>query len=230
MSSYLPAIVLILFVLGVAGFSTLVKARRSKRVSNLMQSMGASLGLTYASRGDMKTVDATLTKRGTMLDVLSGIYQGRPVRIFTYQVLISEGKSVDWDYMTAFEMVSNAALPDLVLHSNEVLNEAVSVRPLFGEGYELIQLEGDFNKYFQLYVKIGSQIDALQIFAPDTMALLIDQYSKFAIEFIGNHFYLYPGKLLENEAEFNQALQLVDHLYAHVLPTLEEMRSGTPVS
>ncbi len=52
-------------------------------------------------------------------------------------------------------------------------------------------LEGDFNNYFTLFCPKEYERDALYIFTPDLMALLIDYGSKFDIEVVDNQLYLY---------------------------------------
>lgn len=48
-----------------------------------------------------------------------------------------------------------------------------------------LELEGDFNSYFNLYVPEGEQIDALTILTPDVMQVLIDGGRPYDIELDG---------------------------------------------
>jgi hypothetical protein len=57
-------------------------------------------------------------------------------------------------------------------------------------------LEGDFNTHFALYVPSGYERDALYIFTPDLMALLIDETGDCDVEIRGDQLVIYyPGGL-----------------------------------
>lgn len=60
----------------------------------------------------------------------------------------------------------------------------------FSKDQEL-RLEGDFNKHFTLYCPRGYEPDALYIFTPDLMALLIDQSSAFDVEIVDDWMFVY---------------------------------------
>ena len=57
--------------------------------------------------------------------------------------------------------------------------------------FQQFALEGDFGKHFRLYAPDGYERDALYIFTPDLMAVLIDEAAAFDIEFVGNDIYFY---------------------------------------
>lgn len=54
-----------------------------------------------------------------------------------------------------------------------------------------ISLEGDFDKYFDVYVPTNYERTALTILTPDVMAILIDKYTDIGIEIIDNKLYLF---------------------------------------
>lgn len=60
-----------------------------------------------------------------------------------------------------------------------------------------LQLEGDFNEHFTLYCPPGRERDALQIFTPDVMALLIDHGSTWDVEIIDDNLFVYSTRTLE---------------------------------
>jgi len=53
-----------------------------------------------------------------------------------------------------------------------------------------IQLEGDFNSYFELWIAPGSQIDALSIFTPDIMEKFRFYHTPFDAVFDGEEIYI----------------------------------------
>ena len=59
---------------------------------------------------------------------------------------------------------------------------------------QVLHLEGDFDRYFTLYCPADYEQDALYIFTPDLMALLIDNVAPFAVELIDKWMLIYaPG-------------------------------------
>ena len=63
--------------------------------------------------------------------------------------------------------------------------------PVFLDKEQILSLEGNFDKYFTLYAPKEYERDALYIFTPDVMALLIDMANKFDIEVVDDRLYIY---------------------------------------
>jgi hypothetical protein len=167
---------------------------------------------------------------GEIFDVISGTHNNVAVAAFTYRVLTG-GKNRYWSYMTVLETPIQTSLPDISLQPNELdldaaANMAVSRSTLFGN-YEKIQLEGDFDKYFMLYVAKGANIEALELFTPDIMADMIDNYRSYGLEFSNDTLYLYPMKLITDDDSFMQALALLERLATNLKPTLDAMSAST---
>ncbi len=60
-----------------------------------------------------------------------------------------------------------------------------------------MQLEGDFNDYFTLYVPQGYAQDALYVFTPDVMQLMVDLGARFDAEIIDDDLYIFQPKHIE---------------------------------
>lgn len=56
---------------------------------------------------------------------------------------------------------------------------------------QILHLEGNFDEYFTLYAPREYEDDALYVFTPDVMAMLIDESSQFDAEVIDNEIYFY---------------------------------------
>lgn len=54
-----------------------------------------------------------------------------------------------------------------------------------------VSLEGNFGKYFKLFLPPNYQIDTLQIFTPDVMDVLMQYGANYSIELFGDNLYLY---------------------------------------
>lgn len=82
-------------------------------------------------------------------------------------------------------------LPHMVLDSKKDNYLGVTSMADDISGSQKLALEGNFNDYFTLFCPNEYERDALYIFTPDLMALLIDHGSKFDIEVVDNQLYLY---------------------------------------
>lgn len=66
--------------------------------------------------------------------------------------------------------------------------------PVSMKNNQTLQLEGDFNKYFTLYAPVEYERDALYVFTPDLMAVLIDHVSSFDVEVVDDQLFIYGRK------------------------------------
>lgn len=109
-----------------------------------------------------------------------------------------------WGYC---KVVLGRNLPHMVLDSkkNNIFNK-ISNLPLAISGNVVLELEGDFNKYFSLHVPVGYERDALYVFTPDVMQALVDKGADYDIEIIDNSLMIYRQMNfnLESEAELRK--------------------------
>jgi len=82
-----------------------------------------------------------------------------------------------------------------------------------------VTLEGDFDQHFALYAPAGYERDALYLFTPDIMALLIDASGDLDVEVIGNRLTIYSPHLfdLRDAAVWERLEQLVSLLGAKAI-------------
>jgi hypothetical protein len=78
--------------------------------------------------------------------------------------------------------------PQVVLDSNKN-DKFLSSMMGFSEA-QRIQLEGDFNKYYDLFAPKGLQVNVLSLLAPNMMQILKDSAGLFDVEFYGNELVL----------------------------------------
>jgi hypothetical protein len=58
---------------------------------------------------------------------------------------------------------------------------------------QILSLEGDFDRYFTLYAPKQYERDALYVFTPDLMALLIDEAAPFDVEIVDDWMFVYSN-------------------------------------
>ncbi len=82
-----------------------------------------------------------------------------------------------------------------------------------------VSLEGDFDQHFALYAPAGYERDALYLFTPDVMALLIDETGDLDVEVIGDRLTIYSPHLfdLRNPVVWDRLEQIVRLLGAKAI-------------
>ncbi len=119
-------------------------------------------------------------------------------------------KNRDFELLIGWKATKNETMtplsPELFVASHKTLPNAVLMSRGSTDGSKVfdkmfvsykdpsaISLEGDFDKYFQLYVPRGEQTNALSLIAPDFMQSVIAFSNKLTIETSGNCFALFPA-------------------------------------
>jgi hypothetical protein len=82
-------------------------------------------------------------------------------------------------------------LPQFVLDSSKNDDGRYSNLPMPIAAGQQLSLEGDFDQHFVLHSPRGYERDALYIFTPDLMALLIDETGDFDVEIVDEWFFVY---------------------------------------
>jgi hypothetical protein len=124
---------------------------------------------------------------------------------YRYSITTGSGKNrhtrvYRWAYLV---VQLDRHLPQLVLdavqNDHRVLGIGASNLPATFSSAQRLGLEGDFDRYFRLYVPEGYERDALYVLTPDLMALLVDQAGTGAaldVEVVDDRIYFYaPGHL-----------------------------------
>ncbi len=77
---------------------------------------------------------------------------------------------------------------------------------------QVLSLEGDFDQHFTLYCPADYERDALYIFAPDLMSLLIDNTGGSHVEIIDEWFFLYAPKSFEGSSaeDYRRLLSIIE--------------------
>lgn len=120
---------------------------------------------------------------------------GRTLDYGNYRYTTGSGKNRqthNWGFM-ALEL--DRALPHMVLDAaaNNQLFGVTNLPQAFAKN-QVLRLEGDFNSHFTLYCPNAYERDALYIFTPDLMALLIDKAAPFDVEIVDKWLLVYSPK------------------------------------
>jgi hypothetical protein len=137
-----------------------------------------------------------------------------------YRYTTGSGKSRTTHTWGFLALALDRALPHMVLDSraNNGLFGATNLPATFDRD-QVLHLEGDFDKYFTLYSPQAYERDALYVFTPDLMALLIDEAAPFDVEVIDQWLFVYSKKPFDmtQPAVHQRLLRIVDTIGAKTL-------------
>jgi len=139
--------------------------------------------------------------------------EGRAVEIANYRYTTGSGKDRrvhNWGYLA---MRLDRRLPHMLLdaRANNGMFGLSNLPTSFSKN-QVLSLEGDFNKYFTLYCPKAYERDALYVFTPDLMALLIDNAAPFDVEIVDDWMLVYSAKPFASAdpAVYQRLFQIVD--------------------
>jgi hypothetical protein len=119
-----------------------------------------------------------------------------PSRFFdlgNYRYSTGSGKNRSthtWGFL-AFHL--DRRLPNMVLDSRANNGFFGTNLPATFSKDQILPLEGDFDRYFTLYAPQEYERDALYVFTPDLMALLIDEAAPFDVEIVDDWMFVYSS-------------------------------------
>jgi hypothetical protein len=157
----------------------------------------------------------------SLTDVISGTYL-TPFEVANYSYIVGSGKNqhkVDFGYiMVQFERNLPHMVLDSVKNNTNLLGFSISNLPVVLNKNQKLSLEGDFDSYFTLYAPKEYERDALCVFTPDLMALLIDESSNFDAEVIDDKLYFYSKQPfnMSSQTDLARVFKIIDTLSAKV--------------
>lgn len=206
---------------------------RVRREHSFLERFALLNGYTFNEDGVVNEAYGSLFRvpgQQRIRDLVSGVYNDHSLHIFLYQLTIGSGRTRRILATTVFEIELTTPIPPLLLlHKTSAFLGSDGLQQAFGTSNS-ISLEGNFNDHFTLYAFPGTQITALQIFSPDTMALLLDATHPFSVEFAGNHIYLYANGYVSDGSVIDKAFTLAKQLASHLNPVAERMNQFSPVT
>ncbi len=191
---------------------------RLKFEEAFLEEFAQSNGFNFTKTGSVDETYGTifrLSGEQATSDIITGVYRGNDLRLFLYQLTTGSGRNKTVRSDTVIELDLHGQLPNLLMVNRKSHLGQISLAGSFGTSNK-IGLEGDFNKYFTLYAPADTQIEALEVFSPDTMALMEDHSRHYTVEFAANRIYIYANGLITTSEEltglFALAKQLIDKI------------------
>jgi len=118
---------------------------------------------------------------------------GQKVTVFDYTCVVGSGKHKEYMARGLAALQLKGDYPHLYLDSKKNgKNHQYAAN-------QRVELEGDFAKYFDVYMPEGSQAGSLTVFAPDMMQTILDTGKLFDVEIQGNQ-----AVIISNELTFTR--------------------------
>jgi hypothetical protein len=159
---------------------------------------------------------------------------GRDIDMGNYRYVTRSGKNSttrSWGYL-AIRLDRN--LPHMLLdaRSNNGLFGMTNLPREFAKN-QTLSLEGDFNKHFTLYCPREYERDALYVFTPDLMSLLIDKAAPFDVEIVDDWLFVYSADPFESvdPQVYQRLFSIIDTVAAKTLSQTDryaDERIGNP--
>jgi hypothetical protein len=141
-------------------------------------------------------------------------YREKPIEVNMNNQIVSEGQLIE--YSISGLDVAQMFKPILVLKHHKISNVGLH------DGLEKLNLEGDFDKFFDVFIPKGSEVDALSVLTPDIMALMVDMGRDFNLEINGH------AVILSSEEDYVRANK-IDSMLAY-MNSLGHKLSAKPIT
>lgn len=178
-------------------------------------------------------LNGVIFNQGSNRNVAEAFKFSNGSEIGNYQYTTGSGKNKttqEWGYVLV-PLVRN--LPNMILDakSNNLMGR-LSNLPIALSKNAKLQLEGNFNNYFDLYVPEEYERDALYLFTPDVMAVLVDSGAAYDIEVIDNSLMIYRNLRfnLASEQELKQVFSIVNLIAGEIRDQSHSYKDDRTVS
>jgi hypothetical protein len=158
-----------------------------------LSQFAAANGMQYRSRSANPSYSGMIFTLGDSRSAFNRLTStsGRYFDLGDYQYSTGSGKSRTTHYWGYLALQLDRKLPNMVLDSKENNSLFGSDLPIAFRRDQILSLEGDFDKHFTLYCPQEYEQDALYVFTPDLMALLIDDAGSFDVEIVDDWMFIY---------------------------------------
>jgi hypothetical protein len=147
-----------------------------------------------------------------MSEIVTAQFNNVTCNLFSYKYVVGYGKYATTYNLTVGRAQLAKVLPHIILDGNKNDENFIRNTP----NLEHLKLEGDFDKYFSLYLTKGEEIDVLSIITPDVMQVLIDSEEKQDIEIAGSSLYFATAYEAREPIPLRSLFQSITVLYDQI--------------
>jgi hypothetical protein len=160
---------------------------------------------------------------------------GRFLDIGNFSYITGSGRNQSTHNWGFVALHLDRAMPNIVLDAKANNSLFGSNLPVSLDRKQILHLEGDFDQHFSLYCPQEYEQDALYIFTPDLMSLLIDEAAPFDVELVDQWMFVYSSKSFEltDPSVLQRLFTIADTVGAKTLSQTEhyaDERIGDPAA
>jgi hypothetical protein len=220
--SVFPALFIGLLAVAVVAIVRGVLKGRNWETWYRLETFAAANGMIFSPVDDNPQYPGAIFNQGDSRKALNHLRSAsdRYLDIGNYQYSTGSGKNRsthNWGFMA---LHLDRRLPNMVLDSkaNNGLFGGTNL-PAYFDKNQILSLEGNFNEYFTLYCPKQYERDALYVFTPDLMALLIDNAAPFDVEIVDDWMFVYSATPFPSAhpGVYQRLFQIVDTVGAKTL-------------
>jgi len=152
-----------------------------------------------------------------MRNIVSGKLAGHRLRIFEYQYSTGSGKNQKTYYYTIFEAHFSGHFPHLYLNNLDNSHSA-------GTPGHRLPLPNEFEQQFHLYGPEQYEIEALEIFAPNILELLLHMQFPYDVELVEQELLVFTRTRIHSRSQLEEKLAPAERLLHAIAPKLNRMR------
>lgn len=179
-------------VVWAASIGAKIQARRTVRLKRFAEANGATLSQNVMS----PNLAGMIFDNGHTRTLEESLAFDDGIELGNYYYVTGSGKNRTVHRFGFARVALTRNLPHMVLDATSN-NFFGSNLPDRFAGSQRMSLEGDFNKYFNVFAPNGYEKDALYVFTPDVMQVLVDQGKGFDIEIVGSELFIFRSAKLE---------------------------------
>lgn len=213
------------FIVGLGlpiGLVTWVYRKFTQLFENLFfQQFAKNHNLTYSKSENLHDSECALFNIGHspyFSNVFTGELHNVPLKLFNYIYTVGSGKHKQYKYFTVIRVTYNFKLPPVLLVvDNQYFG---GIKAQFKNSVK-IKTDVRLDNNFDLFTKEQYEIETLQIFTPEFISKMLENWPDCNLEFIGNKVYIYIPKYLKNKAKIEKLFLLGDFITDKLSKTLK---------
>ncbi|MDP3996851.1 MAG: hypothetical protein Q8P86_04140 [bacterium] len=185
-----------------------------------------SRGWTHKTYKNLNAEKALLFKEGhsgKVGHIVEGNYQNHSLQIFEYVYVTGSGKHKSDHYYTVFEVLFDGTFPHLYLN-NHTDSKHFGLTKRFFPPRPRLSLPSEFENKFHLYVPKEYEIEAYEVFSPDTLQFLIDFGWQHDLELVDGELLIFRQKHINSLSELEEELNLIQKFIDHLAPKLNRLK------
>lgn len=202
-----------------------------------LPAFAAANGLLYSPRDENPDYPGTMFVVGeerTAIDHLRST-EGRYFDLGSYRLITGAGRHAVLQKFGFIAIRLDRKLPHMLLEATAHQRWADGGLPMAIDRDQVLSLEGDFDRYFTLFAPTDYETDALYVFAPDLMALLIDETGGMHVEIVDDWLFVYSTVDFEGASveDYQRYFRIIDVVGAKALRqtgSYEDDRLGQSVT